>query len=560
MKFSEYRYERVDVEQVRAAYAALTERVRNAPTADEAAACVDEHEKIAKHVGTMLTIAQIRNTIDTRDAFYEAEQAFIDENAPLLNEASQGFMRALYESPFRPALEEKYGRLLFLNIELELKTFKPEIIGLLQEENALTTAYTKLIAGARIPFDGKELTIAQLGPYKIDADRETRKAAYCAEGAFIRENGAKLDEIFDKLVQVRTKIAEALGEKSFVEVAYNRNLRNCYAKADVEAFRAQVVRDIVPIVESLKRRQSEKIGVPEMKLYDQNFFDKDGNAKPEGTSEEILAAGRRMYREMSPKTAEFIDFMFENELFDVLAKEGKAAGGYCTMLYEYKAPFIFSNFNGTSGDVDVLTHEAGHAFAFYESRNQPLAEYLRPTSEACEVHSMSMEFFCWKYLDYFYGGQTKKAKLQHLTDALIFLPYGTMVDHFQHIVYENPALTPVERNAEWLRLEEIYRPFMDVSGVPGYEDGRLWQRQLHIFEYPFYYIDYCLAQTVALEYWAMSQEDYGLAFEKYLAFLEQGGRMTFTELCAVGQVVSPFTEGATKKVVSAAKEWLAAND
>ena len=274
MKFSEYRYERVDVEQVRAAYAALTERVRNAPTADEAAACVDEHEKIAKHVGTMLTIAQIRNTINTRDAFYEAEQAFIDENAPLLNEASQGFMRALYESPFRPALEEKYGRLLFLNIELELKTFKPEIIGLLQEENALTTAYTKLIAGARIPFDGKELTIAQLGPYKIDADRETRKAAYCAEGAFIRENGAKLDEIFDKLVQVRTKIAEALGEKSFVEVAYNRNLRNCYAKADVEAFRAQVVRDIVPIVESLKRRQSEKIGVPEMKLYDQNFFDK----------------------------------------------------------------------------------------------------------------------------------------------------------------------------------------------------------------------------------------------------------------------------------------------
>ena len=267
-----------------------------------------------------------------------------------------------------------------------------------------------------------------------------------------------------------------------------------------------------------------------------------------------------MYREMSPKTAAFIDFMFENELFDVLAKEGKAAGGYCTMLYEYKAPFIFSNFNGTSGDVDVLTHEAGHAFAFYESRNQPLAEYVSPTSEACEVHSMSMEFFCWKYLDYFYGAQTKKAKLQHLTDALIFLPYGTMVDHFQHIVYENPSLTPAERNAEWLRLEKIYRPFMDASGVPGYEDGRLWQRQLHIYEYPFYYIDYCLAQTVALEYWAMSQADYAAAFEKYLAFLEQGGRMTFTELCEAGQVTSPFAEGATKQVVSAAEEWLAAND
>ena len=359
MKFSEYTYVRVDVEKVRADYAALTERVQNACTAEDVFACVEEHEKIAKHVGTMLTIANIRNTIDTRDPFYEAEKAFIDENGPLLDEASQRFMRALCESSFRPALEGKYGRLLFLNIELELKTFKPEIIELLQEENALTTAYTKLIAGARIPFDGKELTIAQLGPYKIDPDRATRRAAYCAEGAFIRANGDELDEIFDKLVSVRTKIAEALGEKSFVEVAYNRNLRNCYAKKDVEAFRAQVVRDIVPIVETLKKRQSDKIGVPDMKLYDQNFFDKDGNAKPEGASEEILAAGRRMYREMSPKTAAFIDFMFENELFDVLAKEGKAAGGYCTMLYEYKAPFIFSNFNGTSGDVDVLTHEAG---------------------------------------------------------------------------------------------------------------------------------------------------------------------------------------------------------
>ena len=292
MKFSEYTYVRVDVEKVRADYAALTERVQNACTAEDVFACVEEHEKIAKHVGTMLTIANIRNTIDTRDPFYEAEKAFIDENGPLLDEASQRFMRALCESSFRPALEGKYGRLLFLNIELELKTFKPEIIELLQEENALTTAYTKLIAGARIPFDGKELTIAQLGPYKIDPDRATRRAAYCAEGAFIRANGDELDEIFDKLVSVRTKIAEALGEKSFVEVAYNRNLRNCYAKKDVEAFRAQVVRDIVPIVETLKKRQSDKIGVPDMKLYDQNFFDKDGNAKPEGASEEILAAGR----------------------------------------------------------------------------------------------------------------------------------------------------------------------------------------------------------------------------------------------------------------------------
>ena len=559
MKFSQYPYSRVDIDAFKSKYASLTQRVAGAGCAEDIFSCVEEHEKLFSHAMSMLTIANIRNTIDTRDEFYAAEKAFEDENGPVMEEACQGFLRALYESPFREALEKKYGELLFTNIAISLKTFDPSIVELLQEENTLTTRYTALIAGARIPFDGKTLTMAQLGPYKIDRDRDVRRAAYCAEGGFIKENADRLDEIFDSLVSVRSRIAEKLGEKSFVDVAYNRNGRNCYGRSDVESFRSQVIRDIVPVVGRIKQRQSAAIGVPEMKLYDQNFFSIDGNAKPEGSAEEILAAGRRMYRDMSAQTAEFIDYMFDNELFDVLAKEGKAAGGYCTMIYDSKSPFIFSNFNGTSGDVDVLTHEAGHAFAFYRSRNFPLVEYMSPTSEACEVHSMSMEFFCWKYLDLFYKNNTLKAKYQHLTDALVFIPYGTMVDHFQHLMYEQPHLTPAERNSVWLDLEKIYRPYMDASGVPGYEDGRLWQRQLHIYKYPFYYIDYCLAQTVALEYWAMSMKDYDGAFSKYLGFLEKGGTMTFTQLCGAGQVKSPFEDGALSEAVAAADEWLAAN-
>lgn len=235
-----------------------------------------------------------------------------------------------------------------------------------------------------------------------------------------------------------------------------------------------------------------------------------------------MAAGKKMYEEMSPETAEFINFMYSNELLDLVAKDGKAVGGYCTEFPEYKAPFIFSNFNGTSGDVDVLTHEAGHAFAYYTARDFEFSENISPTMESCECHSMSMEFLAWKWLNLFYGDDTDRAKYVHLGSALIFLPYGCMVDHFQHIVYDNPDLTPAERHAEWKKLEAIYRPYLNPDDVDFYALGRGWQRQLHIYHYPFYYIDYCLAQTVSLEFWSMSPEGLERRLEALLQICRTG--------------------------------------
>ena len=262
---------------------------------------------------------------------------------------------------------------------------------------------------------------------------------------------------------------------------------------------------------------------------------------------------------MSPETAEFVNFMYENELLDLVAKDGKAVGGYCTDFPEYKSPFIFSNFNGTSGDVDVLTHEAGHAFASYMTRNFEFRENSQPTMESCECHSMSMEFFAWKWLHLFYGDDVVRAKYMHLESALIFIPYGCMVDHFQHIVYDNPDLTPDERHSEWKKLEAIYRPYLNMGDVNFYASGRTWQRQLHIYHYPFYYIDYCLAQTVSLEFWSLSQQDYKDAWERYLRFVREGGKKTFVGLCETAGIDLPFNDGALDSVSAAASKYLAEN-
>lgn len=334
--------------------------------------------------------------------------------------------------------------------------------------------------------------------------------------------------------------------------------RNCYTREDVERFRAAVVKYLVPVADSIYREQAQRLG----KEYPLSFADaalefRSGNPRPCGTTDEILAQGRKFYDELSPETSVFFRTMLEGELLDVRSTEGKAGGGYCTSIADYEVPFIFANFNGTQGDVEVITHEAGHAFAEYQNRHRIPMETIWPGMEGCEVHSMSMEFFAWPWAEGFFGKDTKKFQYSHLSGALTFIPYGTMVDHFQHIVYEKPNMTPAGRHEVWKQLLGIYMPWMRLDGeIPFYGEGEGWQRQHHIYSSPFYYIDYCLAQTVALQFWAMIRQDREDAWRHYMAYTEQGGSRVFTELLRNAGLESPFDEHCLRSVCEAANQWL----
>ena len=560
MKFPEMPYRRPDYPAAFQTIDGLTRRLEQAASAAEQLAGYRELEKLAASLSTQATLCSIRNSIDTRDAFYEAEQAYHDEQAPMLEEHLQNFSRAFVASSFRRELEAELGSLLFRNMELELRSFSPEIIPLMQEENRLTTEYQKLYASARVPFDGKELTIAQLGPYKESTDRNLRKAALEAEGRFFDRHRESFDKLFDQLVKNRTEQAAKLGFPSFVELGALRRGRNCYTPEDVAAFRDHVVRDLVPLTVKIKERQAKRIGVADFKFYDNALKFRAGSATPQGTPEEIMAAGKKMYTELSPETAGFIRQMFDMELFDVLAKDGKAPGGYCTELDDYRCCFIFSNFNGTSGDVDVLTHEAGHAFADYIAMREIETAALRcPSMEGAETHSMSMEFLTAPWHHLFFGEQTKKYELSHAEDALVFIPYGCLVDHFQEEVYAHPEMTPEERNALWAKLERRYRPYLDFDGLPFYARGAGWQRQLHIYLYPFYYIDYSLAQVMSLQFFSLSLKDRDAAWKKYMDFLRLGGTKTFIDLAHAVGLLSPLDEGCVKHVCEDTAAWMEQN-
>ncbi|MDE7011143.1 MAG: M3 family oligoendopeptidase [Oscillospiraceae bacterium] len=560
MKFHEMPYQRPELDAFRKKTEDVLSRIRSAGSAQEQIDAYRDFDQTRMEVDTQISLAYVRHTIDTRDAFYEAENDFLDEIGPSFQELGRQVDLALLDSKFRPALEEELGKKLFTDLEISVRTMKPEILELMQEENRLQSEYQKLYASAMVEWRGELLPLPKLGPFLQDPDRAVRKAAWETRGRWFDSHREELDGLYDKLIKNRDAQGKAMGYESYIPLGYDRLGRNCWGPEKCAAFRDQIAQDMVPIVARVKRDQEKRLGVEKLRLYDDALLFPDGNAKPQGSSEDILAAGREMYHALSGETREFIDFLYDGELLDVLSKEGKAPGGYCTNFSIYKAPFIFSNFNGTSGDVDVLTHEAGHAFADYRAARKGYLSALKgPTIEACECHSMSMEFLTAPWHEKFFGPLTRKYEIGHCEDALIFIPYGCMVDEFQHRMYENPNLTPEERNGIWLELEKKYRPWMDYDNLPFYSRGALWQQQLHIYLYPLYYIDYCMAQTVAFQLWMASLEDREDAWARYLRFVDAGGTQTFEGLVQTAGLRLPYDPGCVRAVGEKISRWLDEN-
>lgn len=554
--FKDYKYERPDLKKIEEEVDALLTEFDLASSADVQGELIDQLNDYFNTISTMENLAYIRSSIDTNDEFYDGERNFFDEYGPTIQEISNKYYKAITESRYRDALEEKYGGQLFELASNSLKSFDPKVKELLQKENKLDSEYSKLLASAEIEFDGKKLNLSQFGPYSQHTDRTMRRGAAEAVQGFMGENLEKIDQIYDDLVKTRDKIARELGYKDFVELGYIRMDRIDYDREMVENFRKQVAEFIVPLVTELKERQSKRIGLDSLKSYDENFDFLTGNAAPKGDAEEILKNGERMYKELSPETDEFYKFMRERDLFDVEAKKGKEGGGYCTFIPDYASPFIFSNFNGTLDDVTVLTHEAGHAFQSYMSRGYDVPEYQFPTYESAEIHSMSMEYFTYPWMELFFKEDTDKFKFSHMTGDITFLPYGVAIDEFQHIVYENPDLTPIERRQEWKKLEGKYLPHRDYDGIEPLESGAFWHRQGHVFGAPFYYIDYTLAQVCALQFWKRANEDFEDAWKDYINLCRLGGTLPFNSLIKAANLKSPFEDGCLESVVGEVKDYL----
>lgn len=553
--FQDYKYARPDLTDAKEQFTQLYTDFDQAQSVEEQIQVIDKINALRNKIDSMFNLAYVRASINTKDEFYEKERDFFDDNNGEIVYFESLYYNALNRSQFKDELKAVYGEQLFDLAELYVKQFDESIKDLLNKENKISSEYSKLVASAEIEYKGETYTFAQMGKFLESSDREERKSATLAVQNYRAGLMDQYDDIYDRLVKVRHEIAVKLGFDNFIELGYVRMRRVDYTPDMVQNYREQIKTHVVPLAQKLYQAQAERIGVDRLKVYDEPILFTDGNESPKDDAQTILENGRKMYRELSSETDEFYQFMMERELFDVEAKKGKQAGGYCTFIDDYKSPFIFSNFNGTDHDITVLTHEAGHAFQVYRSRELSVPDYLWPTHESCEIHSMSMEFFTYKWMDLFFNN-ADKFKYKHIGDAIQFLPYGVAVDEFQHIVYGNPEMTPKERREAWQSLEAKYLPHKDYDGIAPLINGALWHRQGHIFESPFYYIDYTLAQVCAFQFFKRSSEDFEGAWQDYLHICDIGGSLPFNKIVEAAHLKSPFKDGTLKDVMAFLEDYL----
>lgn len=563
MKFNEMPYRRISVEEVQKACEEFMMSFAAAPDAAAAESALNDFFAAELDVDTNMSLCFTRHSIDTKDPFYTEEMSYYDEQGPVMQIYMQRANDAILASPFRKELEDTLGTLLFRKLENQKKQFSEEIVPELQEENRLTTEYGKLLGGAELDFDGKTLNLSQMQPYRTSSDRNIRRDANAAYFGWFADHRETLDRIYDSLVRVRDKMAKKLGYENYIELGYIRMERMDYDASKVKCYRDEVKKYLVPLVRQINEHQRVRLGLEKLKYYDIDYLFNTGNPKPIGTPEELVEKARAMYAALSPETKEFFNYMTENELMDLVAKPGKETGGYCTAFPNYKSPFIFSNFNGTHDDVGVLTHEAGHALQMYLSmREMNIPAYFSPTYESCEIHSMSMELITSRFMEPFFGSETEKFRYFQLVDILRFIPYGCLVDEFQHEVYANPEMTPAEVFKTWRRLEREYMPDMDYDdGIMSEDDNYLeaggrWQRQAHIYESPFYYIDYTLAQVCAMQFYLRFERGDVHAWGDYLNLCKLGGSKTFLELVKAGGLESPFEPGVMQNAVEGLRKKL----
>ena len=555
MKFKDMPYERIDFAKAKAELSEIMEKSKAAKSGEEQFEVHKMFYRLNDKIQTQVTLCSIRHTIDTTDEFYEKEQNYYDEQIPEYSNLCVEYQKILFYSPYREVLEGKIGQVAFKNMEIAMKSVSEEIIPLMQEENTLVTEYEKLLASAKIPWGEETLNLSLLTPYLKHKDAKIRREAQEKQNEFFLSIQDKLDELYDKLVKNRTLQAKKLGFETYTSLGYLRMQRNCYGREEIENLRRQVKEVWVPFAESIFEKRKERLGLSKLSYTDEVVYSPKGNPQPEGTPEEILQAGQQMYEELSPETKEFFDFMMDNELLDVFGRKTKAVGGYMTYIPDYKAPFIFANFNGTSGDVDVMTHECGHAFQGYLAAADPIREHADIGMETAEIHSMSMEFFTEPWYPLFFGKETAQEYTDmHLEDAVIFVPYGCMVDEFQHIIYDNPNLTPKERKQVWKDLETDYKPHLFYDGLEFFENGCFWQKQHHIYSFPLYYIDYVIAQLCAFEYKIWMDKDRKAAWQSYLKLCRMSAAKFHTELLEEAGLETPFKNGVLAKIVENLKK------
>ncbi len=555
--FDQIEYQRVDYEFVANEMRKARLKLRIAVSTDQAEHALMDMQSALRIYRTQSSVARIRHDRKTSDKFYSAEQDYYDQADARIELLLRGFYQTLLASRHHESLVGRVGELLFRKAENIKDIVQSAVVEDLAEENHLSSVYLQIISEAKIVFEDRQYALSELGPLLESQDRLTRIRAHRQLSNWYANHGENLDDLFDLLVQVRHRMAGKMGFASFTPIGYKRMERFDYSREDIEALRESVLRYIVPLTQEIRRLQRRRLSLDKLYHFDLPCLFPNGNPKPIVTDSILPRVMSDCLSAVCGTEPSSFKKLVDGGYIDLEARPDKAPGGYCQTILNAGLPFILMNGTGTAGDVMTLLHEAGHAYASLKSLESPtLIEYTSPSLDACEIHSTAMEYLAYPEMERFFGEMAEDVRLMHMTQSLLFIPYGCLVDEFMHVVADHPDMTAKERHQTWRRLEKKYQPDLDYDDAPYFERGGAWQMKEHIFTSPFYYIDYVLAQLTALDIWRLSQRDRAEAFRRYDHLCSLGGRHTFSELLELSGLASPFAPSTIKTVAYAASNYL----
>lgn len=519
---------------------------------------LDELECVLAEEGSRRYIAM---TVDTSDE--DAGKAFgyfVEEISPKIAPWSDKLQHKIASSEAfekLPIFFENWRREVRTSIEL----YREQNITLETEIALEIQAYQKVTGSQTVEFDGCTKSLAQMSPYFEDKNRETRQKAWTAVAERRFQDKDALNQHFDNLFVKRLEIAKNCGFESFIPYIFKAKGRYDYTATDCFNFHDMVEKIVVPLQKKIHRRRAQALGVDKLRPWD-TACDPHGRdaLKPFSNSLELIQGVQKVFDRMDGSLSKRFRQMDELKLLDLDARTGKAPGGYQCSLDELRLPFIFMNASGTLKDVFTLLHEAGHSFHLFFCRELGLRSYREVPAEIAEVASMSMELFGMKYLDVFFGPEDlKRAQIDHLEDIILLLPWVAAIDAFQHWLYTNPAHTLQERSQKWLELSKKFGGEIDWTGLEHLQEVS-WQRQLHLFEVPFYYIEYGFSQIGALGLWKQFREDSERALDHYHAALSLGSSLTLPRLYEMAGLKFDFSAEVVAPMLADLSDLLELHD
>lgn len=552
----------LDAGWVEARYAALLERVSDADVAKEPDAWIALYEDwnaTMAYVGGERARRHYRSMKDLRDEAAEAALREMRESImPAAEDGDSALNKRLLASPHADAVGAHFGLQLLAVARVLEGPLDPLNKALRVQTADLAAQYDKLVGAAEVDVLGEQLTLARARG-KLSSDKpEERRAAYEAYYGWYRDHRDELAQIYNQQVALRDRMGRNLGHENFVPLGYDGMERTDYGPEEVARFHQAVLEYATPLLQRQHERQAEALGTPTLRPWDAGYY--PGRTLPQDVCEPIdqqLDKAGRIFERLSPRLSAHFERMRSEGLIDLENRKGKGAGAFCTSFPDEGRVAIFCNSTGDESDLATLTHEMGHAFQAWESQSIRSVQLQWPTSDAAEVHSMGMEFLALPYLDEFMDAEEAVRFIRaRWSRAVSILCYVCLVDAFQTWVYKHPGASMDDRDTQWIRLAERYMPGVDWSGEAEEYRHTRWYAQLHIFRYPFYYIDYALAETGAMQFALLDAQDHDACLQKYLALCELGGTLSITKMFAQAGLRSPFEKELMRDLMAHAEQQL----